>query len=262
MASNKKIAEFPNVEEKLQKPAKQSAFERQRAEAEAKRKREAVETAAVYEDFVKSFDQGADDERISNGGSGFGQSRFGGDAPDRRPGFGGVGGVAGKRHFGMSSGSTMKSGPGSLGPAPPALSKRRHHDGIPSSHRDRDESRARLSYDDHEPGRKPISKAFDESDDEEESAATGRAAEKAISKPTLRLANLPPSTSPAVIKALMPSKLTVENIKFVPPAGPSATERKSTTAIVTLSQETPASDIDAAVTTLQNRYLGDRKSVV
>lgn len=257
MSSNKKIAEFPNVEEKLQKPAKQSAFERQRAEAEAKRKREAAETAAVYEDFVKSFDQGADeDARHNNGGSGFGQSRFGADGPaDRRLGFGGPGGGAGKRHFGMSSGSAMKSGPGSLGPPPPSLN-RRHHDGTRSSHRDRDESRGRLGFDDHEPGRQTVSKAFDASDDEEESAVTGRAAEKAISKPTLRLANLPPTTSPAVIKALMPSTLTVDHIKIVPPPGPNATERKSTTAIVTLSQETPASDIEAAVGALQNRYLG------
>lgn len=258
MSSTKKIAEFPNVEEKLQKPAKQSAFERQRAEAEAKRRREAAETAAVYEDFVKSFDQGDNDnERNNKSGSGFGQSRFGADGPhDRRPGFGGPGGAAGKRHFGMSSTSAMKSGPGSLGPPPPSLGKKRHYDGTPSSYRDRDESRGRHGFDDHESGRKTISKAFDASDDEEEASATGRAAEKAISKPTLRLANLPPTTSPAVIKALMPANLTIDHIKIVPPSGPSGTERKSTTAIVTLSKETPASDIEAAVSTLQNRYLG------
>lgn len=256
MSSTKKIAEFPNVEEKLQKPAKQSAFERQRAEAEAKRKREAAETAAVYEDFVKSFDQGAEDDRNNNSSSGFGQPRFGGEAPDRRPGFGGTSGGTGKRHFGTSSTSTMKSGPGSLGPPPPSLGKKRYYDGTVSGHRDRDESRGRLGFDDHDPGRKTISKAFDASDDEDESAAAGRAAEKAISKPTLRLANLPPTTSPAVIKALIPSTLTIDHIKIVPPAGSSGTERKSTAAIVTLSKETPASDIDAAVSTLQNRYLG------
>jgi len=258
MSSTKKIVEFPDVEEKLQKPAKQSAFERQRAEAEAKRKREAAETAAVYEDFVKSFDQGDDhNDRNSNASSGFGQSRFGGDGfGERKPGFGGPGGGAGRRHFGMSSNSSMKSGPGSLGPPPPSLAKRRQYDGAPSSYRDRDESRGRLRFDDQEPGRNTISKAFDASDDEEEAVAKDRAAEKAVSKPTLRLANLPPTTSPAVIKALIPSNLTIDHIKMVPPAGSNGTERKSTTAIVTLSKETPASDIDAAVSSLQNRYLG------
>ena len=54
----------------------------------------------------------------------------------------------------------------------------------------------------------------------------------------------------------MPSNLTVENAKIVPPSGPTGAERKSTTAIVTLSKETPATDIDAAVSSLQNRYLG------
>lgn len=258
MSSTKKIAEFPNVEEKLQKPAKQSAFERQRAEAEAKRKREAAETAAVYEEFVKSFDQGDHDGgRNKNAAPDFGQARVGGEGPhDRRPGFAGPGGGAGKRHFGMSSTSTMKSGPGSLGPPPPLMDKKHRYDGAPSSYRDRDEARGRSGFGEQEPGRKTIPKAFNASDDEDEAAATGRAAEKAISKPTLRLANLPPSTSPAVIKALMPANLTVDHIKFVPPAGPSGTERKSTTAIVTLSKETPASDIDAAVSLLQNHYLG------
>ncbi|KAB5518834.1 hypothetical protein GE09DRAFT_1155508 [Coniochaeta sp. 2T2.1] len=254
--STKKIAEFPDVEEKLQKPAKQSAFDRQRAEAEAKRKREAAETAAVYEDFVKSFDQAAEeDDRQNNRDGGHGQSRFSGDGTERRPGFGGPVGGTGKRHFGASS--TMKSGPGSLGPPPASLGKKRYYDGTPSSHRDRGEGRGRLGgFDDHDSGRKTISKAFDASDDEEETAATGRAAEKAISKPTLRLANLPPTTSPNVIKALLPPNLTIDHIKIMPPPGPAGTERKSTTAIVTLSKETPASDIDAAVSALQNRYLG------
>ena len=47
-----------DVEFKLQKAGnKKSAFERSRAEAEAKRQREAQETAAIYDDFVKSFDR-------------------------------------------------------------------------------------------------------------------------------------------------------------------------------------------------------------
>jgi U2-associated protein SR140 len=258
MSFSKKITEFPNVEAKLQKPTKLSAFERQRAEAEAKRKREAAENAAAYEDFVKSFDQddSRDDERAGD------SNRFGGSGPpDRRPGFGiphaGLG--TGKRHFGMASGSTIKSGPGSLGPPPSSFGKKPHYNVAPSSHhrdRDRDDSRGRLGFDEPDTGRKTISKAFDASDDEEEVAGAGRAAERAISKPTLRLANLPPTTSPAFIKTLIPPTLTVENVQIIPPSGPGGTERKSLTAIVTLTAETPASDIEAAVSTLQNRYLG------
>jgi U2-associated protein SR140 len=101
-----------------------------------------------------------------------------------------------------------------------------------------------------------VSKAFDASDDEGDSTIADRAEEKATSKPTLRLANLPPGTSPAVIKALIPSNLTVENVSVVPPSGPTGTERKSLTAIVTLSKQTPATEIDNAVSALQNRYLG------
>ncbi|RKU48661.1 hypothetical protein DL546_009375 [Coniochaeta pulveracea] len=259
MASSKEITEFPNVEAKLQKPTKLSAFERQRAEAEAKRKREAAENAAAYEDFVKSFDQ--DDSRQDAADSS--SSRVGGSGqPDSRRGFGmpypGPG--SGKRHFGMAPGSTMKIGPGSLGPPPSSFGMKRHYDGTPSSShprdRDRDDSRGRWGFDEPDTGRKTVSKAFDASDDEEEVGAAGRAAEKAISKPTLRLANLPPTTSTAFIKTLMPASLTVESVKIIPPSGPGGTERKSLTAIVTLSTETPASAIEAAVSTLQNRYLG------
>ena len=56
MSANKPPAGFPDVEAKLHTASKQSAFEKQKQEAEAKRKREAAETAAVYESFVKSFD--------------------------------------------------------------------------------------------------------------------------------------------------------------------------------------------------------------
>ncbi|KAK3332092.1 hypothetical protein B0T19DRAFT_414728 [Cercophora scortea] len=248
MSSNKKIAEFPDVEVKLQKPSKQSAFEKQKAEAEAKRRREAAETAAALEDFVKSFDNDNDDDHspANKLRSGSSQQRFA-SGHGERPAFGGG---PGKRHFGLSSGgSAVKSGPGSLGPPPPppssSFAKKRIFDAPQSSHqRDRgpDEGRGRL--------------AFDASDEEEPATTGDRAEEKAVSKPTLRLANLPPGTSPAVIKALIPPNLTVENVKIVPPSGPSGTERKSIAAIVTLSKESPATEIDAAVSALQNRYLG------
>lgn len=272
MSSSKKIAEFPDVEEKLKRATKQSAFERQKQEAEAKRRREAAETAAVYEDFVKSFDHDDDasDSRPSN-------SRYGNDRPER-PTLGGhaLGGT-GKRHFGvgtLKSGpgslgpppTSFKSGPGSLGPPPTSFKKRSYDDFHSSRQRYPEEPRSRPGFDERERERDrerdseksslPVSKVFNDSDNEEEATVNGRAEEKAVSKPTLRLSNLPPSTSPAVIKALIPPNLTVESVKIVPPSGPQGTERKSIAAIVTLSKDTPATEIDAAVSALQNRYLG------
>lgn len=264
MSSTKKIAEFPNVEAKLQKPTKQSAFERQKAEAEAKRLREAAETAAVYEDFVKSFDADDDNDghNQSAGGGAFDGSR------GRAPGFaprGGFGG--GKRHFGGPGGLGLKSsGPGTLGPAPPSFGKKRTYDGFAvggNSRRDHSAHSAggRLGFDDHEDASKPLARAFDASDDEGERTAGGfggaRSAEdKAVAKPTLRLANLPPATSPAVIRALIPDSLAVEGVRVLPPAAFAGGDRKSMAAIVTLGAETAASEIDAAVSALQNRYLG------
>lgn len=261
MSSAKKIAEFPDVEAKLQKPTKQSAFERQKAEAEAKRLREAAETAAVYEDFVKSFD--ADD----NDG-GYSRTTGASDGRGRGPGFGppraGFGAGSGRRHFGTPGGAGMKSsGPGTLGPTMPSFGKKRTYEGFPTNNR-RDHSASgagRLGFDDHDDGPKPLSGAFDASDDEDDRTTFGgsRSEDKAVARPTLRLVNLPPATSPAVIKALIPNNLVVEGVKILPPVIPSGvtgTDRKALAAIVTLSQETAASEIDAAVSTLQNRYLG------
>ncbi|KAG8169709.1 hypothetical protein KVR01_000454 [Diaporthe batatas] len=264
MSAPNKIAEFPDVEAKLQKPTKQSAFERQKAEAEAKRLREAAETAAVYEDFVKSFD--ADDDHDDRTQNERGPGAFGRPPQPRGGGFGGAGG--GRRHFGAppGAGGIKVSGPGSLGPAPPPMSfgKKRTYDGLQSNNdRRRDHSatgagRFGSGFDDGEPGSKPIAKAFDASDDEEEHTGLGRSEEKAVARPTLRLANLPPATSPAAIRALIPTNLAVEGVKILPhnTPGVAGTDRKSIAAIVTLSQETAASEIDAAVSALQNRYLG------
>ncbi|KAI4860111.1 hypothetical protein F4820DRAFT_122437 [Hypoxylon rubiginosum] len=260
-SSSKKLADFPNVEAKLQKPSKQSAFEKQKADAEAKRKREAAETAAVYESFVKSFDHDDDND---DGGAAPGQQGVFGGRQQSAP-FGRDGARAGppKRYFGAGPGgmSGLKSGPGSLGPPPTSLAnKRRLESQQPGFNRRGDETRGRLGFNDnddvgHALRPKGISKVFDTSDDEGDAKARDLAEQKAIAKPTLRLSNLPPGTSPAVIKALMPSNLTVENVKILPSVSGSA-ERKSMGAIVTLSKETPATDIDATVSSLQNRYLG------
>ncbi|KAI2628579.1 hypothetical protein GGR54DRAFT_351825 [Hypoxylon sp. NC1633] len=262
--SSKKLADFPNVEAKLQKPSKQSAFEKQKADAEAKRKREAAETAAVYESFVKSFDH--DDDEDDTGASSGPQGVFGARQQGGAQSRDGVRGPPPRRHFGAGPGgvSGLRSGPGSLGPAPSSFGNKRKFDNQQQGFNRKpvDEARGRLGFhdDDSDGSRasrsKGFSKVFDASDDEGDARSKDLAEQKAIAKPTLRLANLPPNTSPAVVKALMLSNLTVEHVKILPPGAPGSTERRSMAAIVTLSKETPATDIDAAVSSLQNRYLG------
>lgn len=226
----KKIAEFPDVENKLHAPTKKSLFERQKAEAEAKRQREEAETKAVYDDFLKSFDQEDGDEPLP--GSGF----AGGDR----------GGVSGppKRHYSTPAGrgSGRGSGPGSLGPPQQTGGRKRAFEA----------GRGVLAFNDYEEERERDRKVFKHSDDEDE----GRGREE-VAKPTLRLASLPPGTSPAVIKALLPPNLTVDAVRILPSTGPGTyMERKSMSAIVTLAKDTAANDIDATVNSLQNRYLG------
>ncbi|KAI0540320.1 hypothetical protein GGR58DRAFT_461673 [Xylaria digitata] len=261
MSTNNKLDDFPDVEAKLQKPSKQSAFEKQKAEAEAKRKREAAETAAVYESFVKSFDN--DDDNDGDTGV-FDRKRNQHNASFGRPGVNppqfGTGGGLGKRHFGATN---LKSGPGSLGPAPPTFSKKRYDSFQQGSGiKEQEEGRGRLGfYDDSNDGgvlskTKGVSRAFDASDDETDARSRDLAEEKAVARPTLRLSNLPPGTSPAVVKALIPQNLVVENVKILPSTNFGSGERKSVAAIVTLSTETPAAEIDTAVSSLQNRYLG------
>lgn len=105
---------FPNVRTKLSAPTKKSLFEKQRLEAEEKRRREEAETAAVYKDFVASFDEDPSPAHTSrnnvpshSGKPGF---RGGAAAPVSGPG---------RRHFTTRGlGSIPGSGP------PPPLRKR------------------------------------------------------------------------------------------------------------------------------------------
>ncbi|OBT67059.1 hypothetical protein VE03_04403 [Pseudogymnoascus sp. 23342-1-I1] len=286
--NNKHIKEFPAIDNKLHALTKKSLFEKQRAEAEAKRVREEAETKAVYESFVKSFDDDEGDANpYTNDGGGYGRGGGGGGGGYGRGGGGGGGGYTrgqqggfdrGGRRFGGPPPPPMRGsmrGPGSLGPIPGAPRKRGFEASFNTSNTtprrggsavggDR-ASGALLGFDDSPPPR-ATPRGFGASDDEDEEADTtaGRAgsravggrAEPALAKPTLRLAQLPPGTSTAAIKALVPG-LTVDAVKILPPPpGMVGGERRSMTAIVTLSQETAANDIDAAVHALQNKYLG------
>lgn len=261
MAQNSKIREFPDISTKLTAPTKKSLFEKQKAEAEAKRQREQQETAAVYEDFIKSFDD-TDDKQPSTTfnarGGGFGNS--GGGTP--------FGGGPSKRHFsgpptgpssrggGFGGGRGPPTGPGSLGPPPPSLSRKRALDGSHPLHKE--SSTGIFAFEDSVAGPLDAKAAFQADEEDDDHAATLHAHERTAPKPTLRLSYLPPGTSPAVIKALLPSTLTVDAVRILPStsASTTATERRFHSAIVTLAKETPAVDVDTAVNALQNRYLG------
>lgn len=245
MADDSKIREFPDISNKLTAPTKKSLFERQKAEAEAKRQREQEETAAVYEDFIKSFDD--EDSGVPPGG---GQSRRVGQDSEGRGALGG----SSKRHYGPPAGLAGRggrggSGPGSLGPPPPVSSRKRAYDGAPPTQRE-----GLFAFEDAGGPADPKT-ALQHSDDEE-SGSRAKTLDRVVPKPTLRLSSLPPGTSPAAIKSFIPSTLTVDGVRILPPAGPGTLERRSLSAVLTLAKDTSALDIDTAVSALQKRYLG------
>ena len=262
MADSSKIQEFPDINNKLAAPTKKSLFERQKAEAEAKRIREEAETAAVYQDFLKSFE---DEDATSRGVPGS-RDRFGGSEPSGLTGGSSLGGPP-RRHFAgapsapagrggirsLKSGGTT-SGPGSLGPPPGSVSRKRAYDGTHPAPGDGNHSL--FAFEDAAPGVSDAKAAFREGEDEDEVDHDGRKSDRTAPKPTLHLSLLPPGTSPSVIKSYLPLNISVDTVRILPPLGPASTERKSVSAIVTLAKDTPANDIDAAVNGLQNKYLG------
>ncbi|KOS39019.1 hypothetical protein ACN38_g10147 [Penicillium nordicum] len=196
MPDESKGTSFPDVSAKLSALPKKSLFERQKAEAEAKRAREKAETAAVYEEFVKSFE---DEDLVVP------QSLDGAFRRNDPP----------RRHFAASSSRGRVQGT-----FPPHRSTPSHRDLLTPSEADR---------------------ALSE--------------ERAAPKPTLHLTSLPPYTSLSIINALIPSTLTVDNIRIIPSPG-QTTHRASSSALITLASDSATSDIDKAVNMLQNKYLG------
>lgn len=164
--AEQKVKEFPELAEKLSAPTKKSLFERQKAEAEAKRLREEAETAAVYEDFVKSFE---DEPNVKpTPGPGGGPSR--GGIPFGPTAGAGFGCAPPKRHFAPSA--RGNSGPGSLGPAPGLRSLKRAHDGSFANNSGKSQ-RGLLAFEDLKDEREPLDPAtvFRTSDDEAEADA-------------------------------------------------------------------------------------------
>ncbi|KAI9843150.1 MAG: hypothetical protein M1837_006603 [Sclerophora amabilis] len=255
MPDSSKIKEFPDINNKLAAPTKKSLFERQKAEAEAKRLREEAETAAVYQDFVKSFEDNdatlpPPSSRAKLGGADIAEPSKGGlGGPPRRHFTGPPSGPSGRLGQG-SRGGFSSSGPGSLGPAAGSAPRKPGFDGSLR------ESQGLFAFDDSPTGPVDTKAAFQASDDEGDQAHEERKAERAAPKPTLHLSSLPPGTSPAVIKALLPPLLKVDAVRILPPSGPGSIERRSVSSLVTLAKDTPSNDIDTVVNGLQNRYLG------
>ncbi|UNI22629.1 hypothetical protein JDV02_008498 [Purpureocillium takamizusanense] len=242
MSSGKAPSAFPDAEAKLAQPIKQSAFERSRAEAEAKRKRDQAETEAVYKEFVKSFDHDDDGGRLSR--------PMPSQSSRPRISDSSVGFNTGRRHFAASA--MKKSGPGTLGPAPGYDSRRSFND---YSRPPRVTGSSAGSQELHS-NRLSVS-AFNSDSDEDEVQrdAAQRAELKAVAKPQLRMMSMPAGVSPAAIRALLPD-LKIEAVKIESTSGPSHGQKRLANAVITLARDTPGSAMDAAVSSLQNRYLG------
>ena len=231
---------FKDVSSKLNAPSRKSVFERQRAEAEAKRLKEQQETAAVYDDFVKSFDHEASDEDRS-----LPQTKH---APGYPAGSSGAPSV--RRHFSnITTGAkvTKLSGPGTLGPPPASFAKKRSYDGS---------APRQATWPFGEEARSATTGAAFNSGGDEDDQTQSREDERAAQRPTIRMLSMPPDVSPTAIKHLIPTTVTVESVRILPPTNTTTPQRRSTSAIVTLASETPASELDSVVTQLQSRYLG------
>jgi U2-associated protein SR140 len=246
MTGPSKIKEFPDISSKLSAPTKKSAFEKQKAEAEAKRIREEAENAAALKEFQASFEDEDVDDGLPNSLNG-GRSGYGG-APS------GMLGGGPKRHFTQTN--RGNSGPGSLGPVPASLARKRGLDGsfVPQQQQQQRE-RGLFAYDDRDGGAARRAFQQDSDDDEDGRGSSRKDEEKAAPKPTVKLSSLPPGTTDATIKALFPGNIKVDRIQPLPPSGP-AVERKSMSAIVQLDKDIPSNEVDAAVTSLSKTYLG------
>lgn len=242
--ADRSLKEFPDISSKLSAPTKKSAFEKQKAEAEAKRIREEAENAAALKEFQASFDDDDGNDGTSNplNGGRSSNAGYGGAAP---PGGGP------KRHFTQSH--RGNSGPGTLGPVPGSLARKRGIDGtfVPQQQRER----GIFAYEEYSAA--APRRAFQQgSDDEDESGPSRKEEEMAAPKPTVQLSSMPPGTTDATIKALFPPNIKVDRIQPLPPSRPGSVERKSMSAIVTIAKDTPSNEIDSAVSALSKKYLG------
>jgi U2-associated protein SR140 len=232
MADEERVEQFPDVVQKLSAPKKLSKFEQEKKDADAKRRKEEEENAAALREFQESFaHEGDEEDMLSRTMDGRGSR---GPSSGPRGGAGGLGG--GARY------QAPRSGPGSL-PGPPMSLKRKRE--LEEAREAAEARRAELGYDDAEDYKQGMSPAAAQDDDRDD----------VTPKPTMQLSSIPPGTSVEEIKALLASLVKVHSVRFTPPAGP-VHGRKTLTAIATLDSSTSAAQIDKAVSTLRDRYMG------
>lgn len=243
MADPSKIKEFPDLSNKLQAPTKISTFQRQKAEAEAKRLKQEAENEAALKKFAADFGDDGEDDAL-----GYGQGT--------RGGFGGRARGRGGAFTSLKSGPgslgpppTTRSGPGSLGPPPPLSRKRPFDSEIPSQW-ERDEGRPAFK----KASARALDAAFQNSDEEDEG---NRRKDDQASKPYIFLSNIPPQTVYKEIVDLIPADLTnsIEKFDFDPDLGDD-NSCEDLSVLVYFEADTPVKDIDAAVNALKRRYLG------
>ncbi|KAF2457756.1 hypothetical protein BDY21DRAFT_390437 [Lineolata rhizophorae] len=236
-------SKYAALSSKLSAPTKKSLFERQKAEAEAKRAREAAETAAIYDEFVRSLG----DDAHERGGLGHPSSRSQYSGPP-------LSGPRKRPYDVFESERTGKRPGGIFGPDD---SDDEHDDGVKASATyGGNKKESSWTGQASQLDAKTMFKTA--SDDEDEiAAAEAKAAERAAPKLTIHMSQLPPGTSQSVIRNLIPDNLVVDNVRAIPPpAEPEGTERRSASAIVTFAKDTPASVVDNAASAIHNKYMG------
>ncbi|KAK4495589.1 hypothetical protein PRZ48_012857 [Zasmidium cellare] len=240
MAGDDDPKEFPDVSHKLSAPKKLSAFERERQAAEQKRRRAEAENEAALKEFEDAMlgDDGGQNDDFD------GFPRFP-NAPSGPRNFGtGYGGPPGRY------GGPPRGGPGSLGPVPrppPSLKKKRALEEM------REEREARRDHEDFTAeylGRRDGHGHYSSEPREEELH------DDIISRPTIQLSNLPPSSTDLSVKVLLRPYVQVYSVQLQPPPGRFSTERRSLTAVAQLPVDTSSATIEAAVSALRDKYLG------
>jgi U2-associated protein SR140 len=225
--------DFPEIAHKLKVPLKRSAYEREKAEREAKRRRDEALNAAALKEFEESMQAGESPPKHGDDDKAFSNSF----APQRTryvP-------AGGKRHYaaampnsgpGTLEGFGRKSGPGTLpGTFDPPSRKRTFDEATQPSE-------ARSSPD------------VDDDDDAEEKARAQ------AHRPALRVANLPPHTPRSAVKSLIPEKFGNTEVAMDAPNAPRTGERKSCGMIVTFPVGTPSNEVDSLVSSLNRKYMG------
>ncbi|CAK3823891.1 Hypothetical predicted protein [Lecanosticta acicola] len=238
MADEEDIKEFPDVSEKLKAPKKISAFEKERLAAEEKKRRAEEENAAALRDFEASFGGNEDDDRYD------GFPRM----PSGPRGSGNGSGVYGGPQGRLAGGP--RSGPGSLGPIPgppPNLKRKRALDEM----REAQEARRELEalQGEYVKGGQGMGEQYSSVNEDD--------VEDVAPRPTVQLTGIPPSMTEGDVKVLLRGHLTVHQVSFQPPSWPGSSAKRTLTAIATLASDTSTSQIDAAISALKDKYLGN-----